>query len=116
MKDGKFHFGRSFPFSIVRMPDKSSNVPYSIVYSANGAESLRIARASNNPESFSTAIKPLIVHMTRQTSSSMVKINSFILIFFNKHQAVFNSVCQSKQELLNFSLLNYKYMFFIHSD
>ena len=63
IKDGKFHFGLfdkrdSFPFSIVRMPGKSSNVPSSIVYSAIGAELWRIARASNNPESFSTAIKP----------------------------------------------------------
>ena len=41
----------------VRMPDKSSNVPSSIVYSAIGAESLRIARASNNPELFSTVVK-----------------------------------------------------------
>ena len=62
IKDGKFHFGlfdkrESFPFSIVRMSDKSSNVPSSTVYSAIGAESLRIARASNNPESFSTSIK-----------------------------------------------------------
>ena len=48
------------------MPHKSSNVPSSIVYSATGVESLRIARASNNPESFSTAIKPLIAHMSRQ--------------------------------------------------
>ena len=39
------------------MSDKSSNVPSSTVYSAIGAESLRIARASNNPESFSTSIK-----------------------------------------------------------
>ena len=69
IKDGKFQFGLfdkrdSFPFSIVRMPDKSSNVPSSIVYSSIGAESLRIARASNNPESFSTAIKPLIARMS----------------------------------------------------
>ena len=61
IKDGKFYFGLfdkrdSFPFSIVRMPDKSSNVPSSIVYSAIDAESLRIARGSNKPESFSTAI------------------------------------------------------------
>ena len=49
----------SFLYSIVRVPDKSSNVPSSIVYSAIGAESLRIARVSNNPESFSTAIIPL---------------------------------------------------------
>ena len=26
IKDGKFHFGDSFPFSVVRIPDKSSNI------------------------------------------------------------------------------------------
>ena len=101
----KFHFGLfdkrdSSPFSIARMPEKSSNVPSSIVYSAIGAESLRIARASINPESFSTAIKPLIAFMSRQRVS-IGKINSSILIFFNKHHSDFNNVCQSKQELLN---------------
>ena len=105
IKDGKFHFGLfdkrdSFPFSIVRMPDKSSNVPSSILYFAIGAESLRNARASNNPESFSTAIKPLIARMSRQ-GVSIGKINSSILKFFNKHHSDFNNVCQSKQELLN---------------
>ena len=50
LKDGKFDFGLfdkrdSFPLSIVRMSGKSSNVPSSIVYSAIGAESLRIVRA-----------------------------------------------------------------------
>ena len=47
------------------MPDKSSNVPSSIVYSAIGAELLRIARASNNPELFSTVVK-LIACMIKQ--------------------------------------------------
>ena len=47
LKDGKFQFGLfdkrdSFPFSIIRMPDKSSNVPSTIVYSAIGAESLSL--------------------------------------------------------------------------
>ena len=105
LKNGKFQFGLfdkrdSFPFSIVRMPDKSSNVPSSIVYSAIDAESLRIARASNNHESFCTAIKPLIARMSRQ-GVSIGKINSSILKFFNKHHSDFNNVCQSKQELLN---------------
>ena len=86
--------------SVVRMPDKSSNVPSRIVYSAIGAESLRIARASNNPESFSTAIKPLIAHMSRQ-GVSIGKINSASLKFFNKFHSDFNNVCQSKQELLD---------------
>ena len=105
IKDGKFHFGLfdkrdSFPFSIVRMPDKSSNVPSSIVYSAIDAESLRTARASNNPESFSTAIKPVIARMSRH-GVSIGKINSSILKFFTKHHSNFNNVCQNKQELLN---------------
>ena len=90
----------SFPFSIVRMPDKSSNAPSSIVYCAIGAESLRIAKTSNNPEWFSTEIKPLIACMSMQ-GLSIGKINSSILIFFNKHHSDFNNVCQSKQELLN---------------
>ena len=103
--DGKFHFGLfdkrdSFPFSIVRMPEKSSNVPSSIVYSAIGAESLRIAKASNNPESFSTAIKPLIARMSMQ-GESIGKINSSVLKIFNKHHSDFKNVCQNKQELLN---------------
>ena len=105
LKDGKFHFGLfdkrdSFPFSIVKMPDKSSNVSSSIVYSAIGAESLRIARASNNPESFSTAIKPLIARINRK-GVSIGKINSFILKIFDKHLVDFNNICQSKQELLH---------------
>ena len=60
------------------MPGKSSNVPFSIVYSAIGAESLRIARASNNPESLSTTIEPLIARVSRQ-GASIGKINSSIL-------------------------------------
>ena len=105
IKDGKFYcdlFDKrdSFPFSIVRMPEKSSNLPSSILYSAIGAESLRIARASNNPESFSTEIKPLIARMSKQWVSNE-KINSSIQNFLNKHHSDFNNVCQSKQELLN---------------
>ena len=104
IKDGKFHFGLfdkrdSFSFSIVRMPDKSSIVSSTIVYSAIGAESLRITRASNNPESFSTAIKPPIARMSRQ-GVSIGKIISSILQSFNKHHSDFNNICQNKQELL----------------
>ena len=109
IKDGKFHFSLfdkrdSFPFSFVRMPNKSSNVPSSIDYSAIRTESLRTARASSNPESFSTAITPLITRMSRQ-AVSIGNINSSILKFFNKHDSHFNNVCQSKQELLNLKKL-----------
>ena len=82
------------------MPDKLSNIASSIVYSAIGVELLRTARASNNPESFSTAIRPLIACRSRQ-GVSIGKINGCILKFFNKHQVDVNNVCQSKQQLLN---------------
>ena len=71
IKDGKLQFSlfskrNSFLFSIAKMPGKSSNLRSSSAYSAICAESLRIARASNNPESFFTAIKTLITRMSRQ--------------------------------------------------
>ena len=63
------------------MPDKSSNVPSSRVYSVIGGESLRIASASNSPELFSIAIKPLIVCMARQVVS-IGKMKGSVLEFF----------------------------------
>ena len=79
------------------MPEKSSNLPSSTVYSAIVAELLRIARASNNTEPFSTAFKPLIDLMNSQLVS-IYKING-VLNFLNKHQGDFSNVHQSKQEL-----------------
>ena len=78
------------------MLDNSSNVPSNTVYSAIGAELLRIARASNNLKSFATAIKPFIACMSRQ-GVSIGKINGSVQKNFNKHQANFNNVFQSKQ-------------------
>ena len=72
-----------FPFSIVRRPQKSSYVQSSIVFSAIGAESLGITRASSNPDSFFTAIKPLISLIYWQWVSNG-KIKSVILKFFKQ--------------------------------
>ena len=115
----KFHFGlfdkiNSFTFSVVRMPDKSSNVTSSIVYSAIGAESLTTARVSNIPESFPTPIKPLIARMISQ-GVSIGKINSTILNFLNKHYSDCNNVSQSKRELLNLISYVINTYFLIHS-
>ena len=89
IKDGKFHFGLfdkrdSFPFPIIRIPDKSSNVPSSLVDFTIAIELLRNARATNNPASLSTAIKPLIACMNWQWVS-IGKMNNSILKSFNKH-------------------------------
>ena len=67
----------TFSFSIVRMPDKSSNVSFSAVYSGIGGELLRITSASYNTESFSTAIKPL--HLV----TLIINIYIYIYIYTN---------------------------------
>ena len=77
----------SFPFS-----NKSSHYL---------GQSLRITRASNNPDSFCSANQQLITCICRQGVSnekmSSLEINE--LNFLNKHQN-FN-VCQSKRELID---------------
>ena len=44
----------SFPFSIVRLPFASSNIPSAVLYNSIGAEILRIGRVSSNLENFKT--------------------------------------------------------------
>ena len=65
IRDAKFQVALfdkrdSVPFSIFRMPENSCNAPSTIIHSAIGSESLRIARASNNPDKFSTAFNHLL--------------------------------------------------------
>ena len=104
VKDGKFQVGLfdkrdSFPFTIVRMPYKSSNIPSNIFYSSICAETLRIARASNNSNSFSSSIKPLVTRMLKQ-GAYKEKLSNTLCKFFNKHQNDFHYVAKTAQELL----------------
>ena len=99
---------------MVRMPDKSSNVPFTIVYSSISVESLRTAGARNNPEYFSTATKQIIARM-RWQGLSTGKLNSFILKYFNKHEVNFDNVFQSKHKLLNLVSYIINTYIFIHS-
>ena len=66
----------NFPFSIVRMPYKSSNIPSKIFYSSIGAEILRIGRASTTSEAFTKSAKEVIQRMFRQGAnpSQMTRI------------------------------------------
>ena len=103
IKNGKFHccLFVAFYFSIVKMPEMPSNVPSTIVYCAIGAKLFRIIRASNNPESFSTPIKLLILRISRQGVSIEKNEQFYPKHILNKYQLDFNMVCQSKPELLN---------------
>ena len=50
----------NFPFSIVRLPFASSNIPSVVFYNCVGAEILRIGRVSSNLENFKTDGKELL--------------------------------------------------------
>ena len=65
------------------MPDKSSNVSFSAVYSGIGGELLRITSASYNTESFSTAIKPL--HLV----TLIINIYIYIYIYTNIYTNIY---------------------------
>ena len=100
---------KGLSFSIARISEKSRNVLSNIF----NAESLSISRASNNPVSFPTAIKPLVTRLSRQ-QVSIERINSIIVYRSNKHQRDVNNACKSKQELLNLvSLIIYSLFIYL---
>ena len=60
-----------FPFSIVRMPYASSNIPSSIFYSSVGAEILRISRVSSGPSVFVTSSQAVIKRIINQGAKNV---------------------------------------------
>ena len=103
--NGKFFVGLfdkrdSFPFHIVRMPYKSSNLPSNIFYSSIGAETLRIARASNNTASFFSSVKPLISRMLKQGANAS-KLSNVLRKFFNKHQTYFKDKAKDSHDFIS---------------
>ena len=55
-----------FPFSIVRMPFATSNMPSTMFYSSVGAEILRICRVSSTTFDFNASAKTLISRVCKQ--------------------------------------------------
>ena len=107
IENGKFVVGLfdkrdDFNFSIVRMPYKHSNLPSSVFYSAIGAETLRIAKASNNKISFSSSVRPLVQRMQKQ-GANRIKVKNVLKKFFNKHQVYFDDITNNIEDL--FSLI-----------
>ena len=105
IQNNKFRIGLydkrdDFHFNIVRMPYKSSNLPSNIFYSAIGAEALRIARASNNSDSFHLSLKPLINRMLKQ-GAHKDKISKVLKKFFNRHEPYFIDIVKNSEEFLS---------------
>ena len=89
-----------FPFSIVRMPYADSNMPSKIFYSALGAEVLRIARATNNNDSFSVSCKTLLNRMLNQ-GGDMSKIILSLKKMFGRHSLAFKEITPNFHEFLS---------------
>lgn len=53
------------------MPYKSSNLPSKMFNSAIGAETLNIAKANNNGNSFNSFVKPVMFRVFRMINSQM---------------------------------------------
>ena len=75
IENGQFIYSQydkrdAFPFSIVRLPYKCSNIPCNMFYSSIAAEILRIGRTSYSAVLFSTRTKPLVQRMIKQGAVS----------------------------------------------
>ena len=105
IEQGKFLVGLfdkrdNFPFKIVRMPFKSSNLPSNMFYSAIGAEILRIAKACNNVDAFLSSVKPLLCRMLKQGANNR-RLSNVVRKFYNRHQVYFENIVVNVQELLS---------------
>lgn len=74
----------AFPFSIVRMPYLSSNIPKKIFYSALVGEFLRIARATLYLTDFIPKAKDLVTRMLNQGGDRRC-VERYLLKIIRRH-------------------------------
>ena len=77
----------SFPFSIVRLPFASSNIPSAILYNSIGAEILRIGRVSSNFENFITDSQKVLQRAIKQ-GAKKIKLERMLKRVYGRHQAL----------------------------
>ena len=77
----------NFPFSIVRLPFSSSNIPSAVFYNCVGAEILRIGRVSSNLENFKTDGKELLDRALKQ-GAKKGRLERLLKRVYGRHQAL----------------------------
>ena len=102
--DGKFVYKlfdkrNDFPFSIVRMPHRESNIPESIFYSALAGEFLRISRSSMRQDDLVSSSRELVSRMKTQ-GGKVNRINRVLSKVTAKHSGVFASFEAETRELI----------------
>ena len=90
----------SFPFSIVRMPHISSNIPESIFYSAMIGEFLRIARSTLLFEDFVPKTRELIHRLNKQGAEQQTSIRHLRKII-QRHPDDFSHFRIETEEILS---------------
>ena len=93
----------AFPFSIVRMPYKCSNIPTAMFYSTIAAEVLRIARATTLADSFVASVRSLLQRMFTQGGNAQ-RIRKTLSKTFNRHNECFKHVSYNVEEFLQLIL------------
>ena len=89
----------AFPFSIVRMPHRESNIPESIFYSALAGEFLRISRSSMLMEDLVSSSKELVVRMKNQEGED-ARISRVLRKVAVKHSGVFANFKTEMRDLI----------------
>ena len=89
-----------FPFSIVKMPYLSSNIPYNIFYNTISSEILRIARCSLLYSDFLEKSRELCTRMKRQ-GAEVIFSKTSLLRFIKNHSETFSKYNVSFQRIVD---------------
>ena len=105
IKDGIFVYKLydkrdAFPFSIIRMPYTSSNIPESIFYSAMVGEFLRIARSTLLYEDFLPKACELIRRLNNQGAKRYISSRNLRKVI-DRHQEEFSRFNVNPEQIIN---------------
>ena len=88
----------AFPFSIVRMPYKCSNIPSNIFYASIGAEILRIGRTCSSSQAFLLSARKLLQRMNKQGARALRIRKTLSKVF--ERESVFRKFASNKEEFI----------------
>ena len=100
----------AFPFSIVRMPYLSNNMPSTIFYSTLCSELLRIATCTTEKAAFICSAKTLLDRMISQ-GAQMHRLNKSLKRLYGNHMNTFLPFFEDSNQMIQ-SILHIKWLQF----
>ena len=98
--DKLFDKSNKFPFPVIRMPHKSSNIPFSIFYGSIFSEFLRVARCTLLFEDFIPKASELFRRLENQGGKENI-ILKLIKKGINRYPSVFNKFDKTFEDISN---------------